>query len=345
MRRDDQPTLAPAGTPIIDAGVDWLTVTSLKTHEGHERDLTNWYEILNRRRHDAGVYEEASVLGYAGLKTEHLFVGTRWDGAMLRMSGSYARETWNAVSVSNGNVTRLDLQVTVQWNGEGAHPARLAAIGAEMANEQLPVSRQRLVHEHKDNRQGYTTYIGSRQSAAFARVYHKSAQAPDEYPENTYRYEVQFNKETAPMVHKSLLENQDRAEAYVIAVVWDWFERRGVIPVFRRSGEVVNIPREVLPLTDMDKKLRWLYNQVRPTVTDLLSLGHREAVLVALLGTELGKEVETSIVAVELERMVPALSYDHKNPAFEYPISLPDAVSTRNGTPEATEPGNVSASE
>lgn len=276
---------------IIDVGVDWLTFVSNKESEDHELTLNAWYEQYQLLRRETGIMEESSMMGYQGTKTEGMFVGTRWDGAMIRVSGKTAKEYFLRIPPGTSNITRMDVQVTVYAPSDGLHPPRLAAVQAEASNAQLPTSRQRNIEEHKDNKGGFTTYIGSRQSAAFARVYHKSAQDPDAYGPDVYRYEVQFNKDSARHVLEALYVHQENLEHAAVAIVWDWFEKRGVIPVFRRSGEIVKIARETLPLTDLDKKLTWLYAQVRPTVELLIEQGHQEAVLVALLGRSLGCDV------------------------------------------------------
>jgi len=315
MRKGETLLGSKSEVKVVDCGVDWITVTCAKKVPDHESILDSWWNVLKRRRTEIGQTEPATFLGYQGLKCDGIFVGTRWDGAMIRISGSFARHAWQGVRVGDGTVTRLDVQVTVEWIGDGPHPPRMAAIQAEAANELMPSSRKRRIEEYHDNQEGYTTYIGSRQSASFCRVYNKSAQAPDDYGPNCYRYEVQFNKDSAGAIHKALLSHLDNIDHAAIACVWDWFELRGVIPVFRRSSAVVIVSRETIPLTDLDRKLQWLYNQVRPTVTTLLETTSREAVLVALLGTSLGKEVESSLMAFELAELVPGLTEPEREAA------------------------------
>lgn len=276
---------------VLDVGVDWLTATSDREGAQHDLTLASWYEAFNRVKHESGLVETASFLGYNGIKTNGFFIGTRYDGAMARLSGKVARDTFLSLQMTDAVPTRLDVQVTVSWKGTGMHPPRLAALHAGTANETLPISRQRNIEERKDNRGGFTTYIGSRQSAAFARVYHKSAQDPDAYGTDAYRYEVQFNKDSASQVLTALHKYAENLESCCTAIVWDWFERRGVIPVFRRSAEKVIVSRETIPTTDIDKKLGWLQSQVSPTVHTLVDAGYREEALTALLGIDLGREV------------------------------------------------------
>lgn len=317
QRRTDKTPIRPATARVIDCGVDWLTVTSSKDNADHELVLFSWYEIMKERRRWTGTYEEKTFLGYQGTATDGIFVGTRYDGAMIRVSGEFSREIWSSINAKGSSITRLDVQVTVQYESDGPTPPRAAAIQAENANAEMPANRKRNVEEHTDNKEGHTTYIGSRQSDSFSRTYNKSAQDPDKYGDGAFRYEVQFNKGLASQVHSAMLQHQENAEAAAIAIVWDWYERRGVIPVFRRSSVVVPLKRDVLPLTDLDRKLKWLYTQVRPTVTDLLGQTTREAVLVALLGNELGKQVETSLVSFFLADLVPPLYITDKQPASQ----------------------------
>lgn len=303
MRNDDKAFVLASKNEVLDCGVDWLTATSKKDTIKHEQVLASWYEVFRQWRHDNGLMAEASFLGYQGVTSEGMFIGTRYDGAMLRMSGKAARKLWQQIWLEECKITRLDVQVTVQWEGAGFHPARLAAMQAEGANATLPPNRQRNIEEHKDNKGGFTCYIGSRQSASFSRCYHKSAQDPDSYGEGAWRYEVQYNADAAPTVYQAMHKHEGDIEAAAIALVWDWYERRGVIPVFRRSASVVPVSRETISLTTLDKKLAWLYTQVRPSVAELLDQGYETEVLVALLGNILGRNVVSALQSQESQAM------------------------------------------
>lgn len=316
MRVDDMIPGRTSACTVVDVGVDWITLTSSTAHEPHDVTLANWYDVFNRVRHHSGMVEDASFLGYSGLKTEGMFIGTRFDGAMVRLSGPIARDNFLALQTAGASVTRLDLQVTCHWEGTGLHPPRLVALHATAANELLPTSRQRNVEERKDNRGGYTTYVGSRQSAAFLRCYHKSAQDPDAYGPNVYRYEVQYNKDSASFVLEALHNHQEVVEAAITALVWDWCERRGIIPVFRRSAERVIVSRETIPVTELDKKLQWLYTQVRPTVDMLMAQGHTAEALIALLGRDLGKDAMIAVETAQKSKEPPSLGDIDQRSAF-----------------------------
>jgi uncharacterized protein Usg len=62
------------------------------------------------------------------------------------------------------------------------------------------------------------------------------------------------------------------------AYVWDWFDARGVKPLFPRLANVMHV--EVAKVqTTVDRKLSWLRQQVSPSVSQLIELGHLSKVL------------------------------------------------------------------
>ena len=113
-----------AEVKIVDIGVDWLTLTSNREGEYHESTLTNWYDVFGQIRANNGLVEDGSSLGYVGLKTEGAFIGTRYDGAMIRLSGKVARDHFLSLQAQSAAPTRIDVQVTCYWKGSGLHPPR-----------------------------------------------------------------------------------------------------------------------------------------------------------------------------------------------------------------------------
>lgn len=276
---------------IIDTGVDWLTAVLSSEAVKSGRRYQEWEELFNAIAPLGEVNQAAHWLGYQGKSFEGAFIGLRYDGGAIRLSGQVARDNWLGLDLSEAHITRCDVQVTCRWEAETITPVRRAAVQAEGANALLPPQRQRLVEERRDNRGGATTYIGSRQSSSFSRTYNKSAENADAYGPNAYRYEVQYNRDTAPDVVRALTTHQEALQAACVAMVWDWYERRGVIPFFSRSGQVVPYVREVLTPTSTDRKLHWLNTQVRPTVEGLLARDLRLETLVAIFGKSLGEEL------------------------------------------------------
>lgn len=284
--------------PIIDAGVDWLTLTVKKENEQSDTCLSRWYDIfyMHRKRH--GLATNAAKLGYSGLACEGMFVGTRHDGAMLTLSGQTAKELWREVIQYPATCTRIDIQVTVRAEGFTIEPSKYVASDAAAANEELPESRQRLIKTVQDNRGGMTCYIGSRQSDSFLRCYHKSAQDPDIYGDHAWRYEVQYNRDVAPGIVERLIESTAKPADLASSFVYGWMYTRGLMPSWRLAGEMQIVKRETIPLTELDKKLAWLYKQVRPTVEALLAQDLTEETLVALLGRDLGHALSLRVDAV-----------------------------------------------
>lgn len=284
--------------PVIDAGVDWLTLTIKKENELSDTCLSRWYDIFYMHRKQHGLATNAAKLGYSGLSCEGMFIGTRHDGAMLTLSGQTAKELWREVMQPPATCTRIDIQVTVRAEGFTIEPSKYVASDAAAANEELPESRQRLIKTVQDNRGGMTCYIGSRQSDSFLRCYHKSAKDPDAYGDGAWRYEVQYNRDVAPGVVERLIESTARPADLACSFVYGWMYTRALMPSWRLAGDIQVVKRETLPLTELDKKLAWLYKQVRPTVETLMAQNLTEETLVALLGRDLGKALALKVDTV-----------------------------------------------
>ena len=257
-----------------------------------------WYDIFYMHRKRYGMATNASKLGYSGLSCEGMFLGTRHDGAMLTLSGQTAKELWREVFHVAATCTRIDVQVTVRAEGYTIEPSKYVASDAAAANEELPESRQRLIKTVQDNKGGMTCYVGSRQSDSFLRCYHKSAQDSDIYGDHAWRYEVQYNRDVAPGVIERLLESTARPPELASSFVYGWMYTRGIMPPWRLAGEIQVVKRETLPLTELDKKLAWLYKQVRPTVEALMAQNLTEETLIALLGRDMGKALALRADAV-----------------------------------------------
>lgn len=126
---------------------------------------------------------------------------------------------------------------------------------------------------------GETLYIGSRTSEEFGRMYDKGIDM-GEVAGRLWRYEIELKRSKAKAAVSSLLTYMSRSsqsEAAIAVTVYDWFDKRQVPPIFRRSDTKgldlrVQMQEE---LTD-DTKLVWLRKQVSPTVRDMLSTGRRE---------------------------------------------------------------------
>src|SRR6186997_3723215 len=101
-----------AGASVRDSGVDWLTATcNTRWRLLALRDLAvRMGAKLARAGYDV---RDSKRLGYTGWTVGQLTYGERHDGAMCVLSGAAAAEWCGEVVPRASNVTRLDVQVTV----------------------------------------------------------------------------------------------------------------------------------------------------------------------------------------------------------------------------------------
>lgn len=127
---------------------------------------------------------------------------------------------------------------------------------------------------------GTTLYVGSRASEEFGRVYDKGVEEKASYQAgHKWRYEIELKGDKAKAGALSLMSMVgaygDPARA-MVGTVYDWFDKRDVPPLFRRSsGPGLDLKLTMSTPTD-DKRLLWLRKQVAPTVKELIMSNKRE---------------------------------------------------------------------
>jgi len=197
-------------------------------------------------------------------------VGERRDSLLCQVSGKTAAEHWRSLLVGAHRVTRVDVQVTAlcphqQWDEANDAWERIAA------DDDLR-RRAGWCSRITTRPTGSTLYIGAPTSARRLRLYDKHAEDPEHYPPGAWRYEVQARDGLARSLTASLASGSGGAFAGV-ATVHKCFGARGVQPRFRASGGGVlgGVPRS---RTTTERQLRWIDEQVAPTVRRLVSVGY-----------------------------------------------------------------------
>jgi DNA relaxase NicK len=271
--------LPTVDVPLHSAGVDYCTVTS----RGSER-AGALEDLALRATHKLarmGVKVRPSgTLGYAGWQADTLTYGKREDGALLRLSGAAADVWWaDAVHLAS-NVTRLDVQVTIDG---GPECAELAEIHEQEAIEAARlVGRPPRIQLTREHERGQTLYLGARTSQVYRRCYDKHAEKPTEYPPGSWRYEVEYKSDVAALVGRGMLDSGEGASA-IPALVWRQFARCGVTPLFdARPSSVGDRQERVIP--DTERSLRWLVTHVAKTTRRLEAAGHGDLARRALFG-------------------------------------------------------------
>ena len=253
-------------------GVDWLTVTA--TAHSARRRLQKVGEWIGGTELRAGHERSPQRLrDYIGWRCGGVIVAERRDSLICQVSGSTASRHWRRTLVGAHNVTRLDVQVTTlcplkRWDEANDQFERIEADGH--------LQRRAGWHSRITTRPtGSTLYIGAPTSARRLRLYDKHAEDPLSYPAGAWRYEVQARAGLARSLTTYLADGSGGRFAGV-ATVHECFSARGVQPRFRASGGGVlgRVPRT---RTNVERQLRWIDHQVRPTIVKLVADGYGDA--------------------------------------------------------------------
>lgn len=283
---------ALAGIPILSAGVDWLTITSRSyTEEIDLLDLGSF--AIEQERGCGNDQRQLSIQGYRGMACGGAFVGTRDDGAMLRLSGAPAKHAWKPALATGGVVTRLDIEVTA---GGGDYCTDLAIVHREEAR-MLVRGRGRPFDIRMDatDKKGQTLYLGGRQSEVYQRCYDKHAEDPRTYPPGSWRYEVELKGARAGATARTIYD-EARPLAATTALVHSHFQRRGVHPIFAPDANVSEV-RPHREESSAERRIRWLREHVGITFSRVARESGLDAALDAIAANLIAVECDKTYIA------------------------------------------------
>jgi DNA relaxase NicK len=266
---------------LIEASVDWLSIT-VKDARCAGRLASIWQTICATETRRGGVISIKSRLGYDGASIGGSFWGLRTDGWLMVLTGKIAAQYFSAVYECGVNITRLDLQVTVEhdvYEPDAAERAVLAAFGhrGSAPNRNWPKIRHL-----RSFGEGDTATIGSRQSQKYGRIYDKQKEQRNGSYERCWRWEIEYKSDYAKLVAAQLYA-PSHGLLSIASIVRSQFAEWGFdlsIP-----DSVVDLP--TVPtgtFSDTDKTLDWLAKQVSPSVARLLQNGVDKALLYSILG-------------------------------------------------------------
>lgn len=216
-------------TKALSAGIDWLTCSKEDVRPGDE-----WDDLATSLLHGSVQEGEkvrlATWMGYAGLKSSCMFYGWLARRSVVWMSGPHVpAHTCKLISMAS-NVSRLDLQLTVEHTPADSSLGRInfrRAAGHEGRPGQKPI-----VTEIHDTKGGWTVAIGSRISDQYGRHYDKGVEAKVGRPGEIWRYEVEYKRAMAKKVAAQMALSgkvpDDAARS-----VWQWWSSRGILPTPR----------------------------------------------------------------------------------------------------------------
>lgn len=260
----------------MSAGVDWITVTTPEPISSMFLAM-HVTGIVDHQRASGAIEKPWGMSGFSGFKVGNIEFARRGDEFMVRLMSDTAANCWRDVYHLGFSCTRLDLQVTVEMNRECQ---RVVWDYYQRANEKSsarirgPNNRVIL-----GNDGGATLYCGERSSQRFGRCYAKGPQSKLDFFSTCLRFEVQYNGKMAKLVSAKMEKAPADFEFALERSVSFFEERIGHIPI--RIGSVIKdtCPRQ---RSDVQKKLEWFRNSVRPSVQLLGKLGYAAEVLEAL---------------------------------------------------------------
>lgn len=267
------------GGRIIAAGVDALTVTS--TLPAAQECLLY---IFNRGAAQAERLgdnrKKMGFQGFQGWKIGPWFYGRREDLWLLRVMGAPAHDCFHDLPWPGLNCSRVDVQITLQLPAYDSTVARQVGDLRKAAATEAKGKPRPAQDLHGLYSEGQTLDIGSRESPRFGRVYNKQEESGEEVYERSWRFEVEYKKVCAPLVAAWLRQEPDLRIAAIQSCVGQ-FEEWGVPLAVGVAGKLIagSIGRRDF---DSERSMKWLREQVAPTIEKLRKTVDQESIEEAL---------------------------------------------------------------
>lgn len=134
-----------------------------------------------------------------------------------------------------------------------------------------------------DSTGGTTLYVGARTDEVFVRVYNKHAEAPEDYPEGAWRYEIELKGATADGQWQAFKEEYPTAHE-LVGLVSDYVSKRGLRVLWGESYGYRDW-RAPSPVRDCQRTYRWVGSSVKSAI-ERLKYHYTEAEILEALGLD-----------------------------------------------------------
>lgn len=260
----------------VYSGVDWISATLGRDEIENQTWLYDCLHALEAIALKGNVYKRRSMLGFDGWECAGCFVGSNETRHYAQFAGKYASDAYTYLDHPKVHVSRIDLQITVQYDIELIKEGRFQYARAVHHNKSLPEYRRRKINLYAGSDGGDTVYVGSPSSGVRGRLYNKDKQSGEKAFERSWRYEVVYRDNYAANVFRAVLNADTEASAVISQEVVAWYYERGIIVLGLDAGGYVAISNPKAPRTDAGKKLAWIRAQVVPTIRKLAEMGYAE---------------------------------------------------------------------
>lgn len=255
---------------IIDAGIDWLTVTEKTGTPSGEalREITTAF-LLDSAEEGAGLRDMAPQ-GFQGGGNEFGFMGFRDNLIMARVSGRNANEYAERLRKTGEkfHVTRIDLQTTAGYL-ENVGSFGTSLLGVVRATERRAGKTRRAAAVlYQADKRDTGVSVGRRDSQTFIRCYHPRTAGHLEYDSQALRFEVEYKQDRARTVW-AMATKADALQYLAAGQVQGELMKHGINEPWFRAHSFPPVKTDFNP-TDNEKRLEWLKTSVGPAMAKLM---------------------------------------------------------------------------
>jgi len=268
-----------AKAQTVYCGVDWISGTLGRDEIDNQTWLYDCLHALEDVAQLGNTYKRRSMLGFDGWESGGCFVGSNETMHYAQFAGKYANDAFHMLEHPKVHISRIDLQITVQYDIELVKEGRYQYARAIHHNKGLLQHRRRTIHLYAGSDGADTVYLGSPSSDTRGRLYNKAKQSNDAAYERSWRYEVVYRNERAGSMFGRVVNAGDKTTTVILSEVFNWYAERGVeiLDVGVERSNTVSLPKP--PRSDVEKKLRWIKTQVVPTIRKLAEMGYAEELM------------------------------------------------------------------
>lgn len=263
----------------VTAGVDWISATLGREEIDNQSWLYDSLHALEKIAMAGNVYKRRSLLGFDGWESAGCFIGSNDKMHYVQFAGHWANDAYTYVEHPKVHISRIDLQVTVHYDEDMLKEGRYQYGRAIAYNKALPPYRQRKIHLFAGSDGGDTVYVGAPSASQRGRVYNKDKQSGEAAYKHSWRYESVYRNEYAAIVYRTILDSVQPHDTLIVSTVVEFFRERGIDirGLEHWGGNAISPPKQAP--TDVATKLRWIKEQVAPTIRLLAEMGYAEELM------------------------------------------------------------------
>jgi hypothetical protein len=266
----------------VTAGIDWISGTLSSDEVDYQTWVADCTYALKQEALGGYIIEMRRLQGYEGMGYESTFVGVNDDRAFAQFSGEKANRAYDYLDHPKVHISRLDLQITVQTDVMDYNQGKRCLVAARTYNKALPTHKQRKIDFWLGEGGSDTVYIGSKSSDIRLRIYNKETQSEELRYTRCWRYEAVLRNEVATSMYRKCILAGDQATDFILSTVLEYGRQRGIVLPGLEHIDPVPLDYPSKPPTDIERKLKWLEKQVKPTLEKLSAQGYGDQAAKAL---------------------------------------------------------------